>query len=153
MKMPRPFLIFSQSDYLIQVADTNSNTEWQTMQIQIWIYTVCKGRVYPGSVGLGLIEADWWGTCSGYSCFGEEIRKYQYFLIGKKSYLALCPLSVHSVERQWRHWSVCEWRIKSTIFSQSVNAQPRTWSESDSLVIFCLNYSLFISMAQNWITS
>ena len=28
--MPRPLLIFSQSDYLIQVADTNSQTYWQT---------------------------------------------------------------------------------------------------------------------------
>ena len=49
----------SQSDYLIQV-DTYSHTEWQTVQIQIswlwrsqliWIYTVCKGRAYPGSAG------------------------------------------------------------------------------------------------------
>ena len=49
--MPRPLLIFSQSDYLIQVVDINSHTQWQTVQIQIvgffqliWIYTVCKGR-------------------------------------------------------------------------------------------------------------
>ena len=36
--MPRPFPIFSQSDYLIQVVDINSNTEWQTVQIQIsWL--------------------------------------------------------------------------------------------------------------------
>ena len=36
--MTRPLLIFSQSDYLIQVVDTNSNTEWQTVQIQIsWL--------------------------------------------------------------------------------------------------------------------
>ena len=36
--MPRSLLIFSQSDYLIQVVDTNSNTEWQTVQIQIsWL--------------------------------------------------------------------------------------------------------------------
>ena len=32
--MPRPLLNFSQSDYLIQVCDTNSNAEWQTVQIQ-----------------------------------------------------------------------------------------------------------------------
>ena len=31
----RPLLIFSQSDSLIQVVDINSNTEWQTVQIQI----------------------------------------------------------------------------------------------------------------------
>ena len=36
--MPRPPLIVSQSDYLIQVLATNSHTEWQTMQIQIsWL--------------------------------------------------------------------------------------------------------------------
>ena len=33
-----PLLIFSQSDYLIQVVDTNSHTLWQTMQTQIsWL--------------------------------------------------------------------------------------------------------------------
>ena len=61
--MPRPFQIFSQSDYLIQISDINSNTEWQTVWIQIswllrsqliWIYTVCKVRVYPGSAGQGI---------------------------------------------------------------------------------------------------
>ena len=36
--MPCPFLIFSQSDYLIQIVDTNSYTKWQTVQIQIsWL--------------------------------------------------------------------------------------------------------------------
>ena len=64
MKMPHQLLIlvFSQSDYLIKFVDTNSHTYWQTVQIQIswlWsqlicIYTVCKGRRYPGSAGLGL---------------------------------------------------------------------------------------------------
>ena len=38
IKMPRPLLIFSQSDYLIQVVDINSHTKWQTVQIQIsWL--------------------------------------------------------------------------------------------------------------------
>ena len=36
----------------------NSHTKWQTVQIQIsWLlqkFTVCKGRVYPGSAGQGL---------------------------------------------------------------------------------------------------
>ena len=36
--MACPLLIFSQSDYLMQVVDMNSNTEWQTVQIQIsWL--------------------------------------------------------------------------------------------------------------------
>ena len=54
--MPHPFQIFSQSDYLIHIVDINSHTEWQTVQIQIsWLLrSVCKGRVYPGSVGQGL---------------------------------------------------------------------------------------------------
>ena len=64
--MPHPFLIFSQSNCLIQIVDINSHTEWQTVQIQIswllicfrsqliWIYTVCKCMIYPGSAGLGL---------------------------------------------------------------------------------------------------
>ena len=39
MLMPHQVLIFSQSDYLIQVVDMNSNTEWQTVQIQIsWLH-------------------------------------------------------------------------------------------------------------------
>ena len=36
--MPRPFLIFSQIHYLFQLVDTNSHSEWQTVQIQIsWL--------------------------------------------------------------------------------------------------------------------
>ena len=36
--MPHPFQIFSQSDYLIQVVDINSYSDWQTVQIQIsWL--------------------------------------------------------------------------------------------------------------------
>ena len=63
--MPRSFQIFSQSDYLIQIFYINSHTEWQTVQIQInwllrsqliWIYIVCKGRVYPGSAGQELMD-------------------------------------------------------------------------------------------------
>ena len=34
----RPLLIFSQSDYFIQIADINSHPEWRTVQIQIsWL--------------------------------------------------------------------------------------------------------------------
>ena len=50
--MSRPLLNVSQSDSLIQIVDINSHTEWQT--VQIWIYTVCEGRVYPHSAGHGL---------------------------------------------------------------------------------------------------
>ena len=61
--MPCPLPIFSKSDFLIQVVDI-SHTEGQTKcrarsvsffrSQLIWIYTVCKGRVYPGSEGQGL---------------------------------------------------------------------------------------------------
>ena len=63
--MSRPLQIFNQSDYLIQIDDIDSHTEWQTVQIQIswllrsqliWIYTVCKDRVYLSSAGQGLIS-------------------------------------------------------------------------------------------------
>ena len=56
-------LIFSQADHLILIVAINSHTWWQTVQIQIswllrsqliWIYTVCKDRVYEGSAGQGL---------------------------------------------------------------------------------------------------
>ena len=53
-KMPHPPLILSQSDYLIQIVNINSHTEWQL----IGIYTVCKGRVYPGSEGLELSKVN-----------------------------------------------------------------------------------------------
>ena len=36
--MPRPLLIFSQSDYLIRIVAINSHTKWQIVQIQIsWL--------------------------------------------------------------------------------------------------------------------
>ena len=68
IKMPYPFQIFIQSGYLIQT-DINSHFERQTVQIQIswlvrsqliWIYTVCKGRVCPGSAGHGLTFTSLW---------------------------------------------------------------------------------------------
>ena len=41
-----PFLIFSQSDYLIQVVAINSHTKWQTVQIQIsWLLLHCLQRL------------------------------------------------------------------------------------------------------------
>ena len=68
--MSRPFLIFSQSDYVIRIVAINSHTQWQIVQIQIsWllqnfrsqlirIHTVCKGMVHPGSAGQGLRGLD-----------------------------------------------------------------------------------------------
>ena len=58
--MPHPLLNFGQSDSLIQIIDINSYTECKHCRSRsfgffrsqlIWICTVCKGRVYPGSAG------------------------------------------------------------------------------------------------------
>ena len=64
--VPRPLLIFSQSDYLILIVAIKihilNGTQCRSRSVgfwrsqMIWIYTVCKGRVYPGSAGLGLIS-------------------------------------------------------------------------------------------------
>ena len=54
------FKFSAKQVYLIQNVDINSHTEWQTVKIQIswsqliWIFAVCKSRVYPGSAGQGL---------------------------------------------------------------------------------------------------
>ena len=62
--MPHPHLIFSQSDYLIQIVDINSHIQWQAVQIQIsWLLQkptdldlhCLQKRTYPGSAGQGLI--------------------------------------------------------------------------------------------------
>ena len=42
----------------------NSADPDQLADLDLWIYTVCKGRVYPGSAGQGL------------NCFSEVIVKY-----------------------------------------------------------------------------
>ena len=58
-----PFLIFSQSDYLIQIVDIILHSNGKQCRSRsvgffrsqlIWIYTVCKRRTYPGSAGQGL---------------------------------------------------------------------------------------------------
>ena len=61
-KLPHPHLIFSQSYYLIQVVDTlHNDKQCRSRSVSffrsqlIWIYTVCKSGIYPGSAGPGLI--------------------------------------------------------------------------------------------------
>ena len=52
IKMPCPLLIFIQSDYLIQVVDTDSHNDKQCRSRSvgffrsqlIWIYSICKGK-------------------------------------------------------------------------------------------------------------
>ena len=61
--MPSPLLIFSQSGYLIRNVAIHyilNGKQCRSRSVGffrsqlIWIYTVCKGRVYPGSAGQGL---------------------------------------------------------------------------------------------------
>ena len=56
--MPRPFLIFSQSDYLNQIVAINSHTQWQKVQIQIsWLLqkpTDLDLHFLPDTAGQGL---------------------------------------------------------------------------------------------------
>ena len=70
MKMPCPLLINSQSDtwsrLLIQIHILNDkqcrsrSVGFFRCQL-IWISTVCKGRIYPGSAGQGLRLMIWSG--------------------------------------------------------------------------------------------
>ena len=79
--MPHQFLIFSQSDYLIETVQVQiswllQNLIWictWSKQCRsrsvgfwrsqlIWIYTICKGRAYPGSARLGLQTQ--WHSCN-----------------------------------------------------------------------------------------
>ena len=96
--MPCPFQIFSQSDYLIQIVDINSHTEGQIVQIQIswllrsqliWIYAVCKGRVYQGSAGQGLSANH---NCSRHFDF---VCIYIFFFF--KNFYGLCEKKNNSV--------------------------------------------------------
>ena len=88
--MPRPLLIFSQSDYkiglLLQIHILNgkqcrSRSVGFFFRSQlIWIYTVCKGKVYPGSAGQGLIK-------SGFINLGQVMRECpKSFLEGVRDY-------------------------------------------------------------------
>ena len=65
--MPHPLLIFSHSNYLIQAVDTiqifngkqcRSRSVGFFRSQLIWIYTVCNGRAYQSSAGLGLIYSN-----------------------------------------------------------------------------------------------
>ena len=117
--MPRPLLIFSQSDYLIQIVDIKSHTERQTVQIQIsrffrsqliWICTVCKGRVYPDSAGQGLILVMW----IIFFLFG-----FKYDFHNLQSSLWLNIHFIHIFESTFiYHWysSVFYSRFKTSIF-------------------------------------
>ena len=56
---------------------------WLLRSQLIWIYTVCKNRVYPGSAGQGLI---WIG------CLILDIKYFQIYWSGKYYYLYFCKM-------------------------------------------------------------
>ena len=115
--MPHPFLIASQSDYLIQIVDINSHTEWQTVQIQIswllqkptdqdllWLQKqgisgFSRTRVKTGSIWLQL-----WT----YASFISTSLPVIPFLHSQTypSYLAMPFLTVLDLYSP-RHWVVC----------------------------------------------
>ena len=111
-KMPHPLLIFSQSDYLILVVDTNSNTKRQMVQIQlIWICTVCKSRAYLGLARQGRtslsghlegVPSTWFygemENITKYSLSSPQVIKWtiwllkpilSFFLLNKKTIICL----------------------------------------------------------------
>ena len=60
MKRPRPILIFSQLDYLIQIVDINSHTQWQTVQIQAQEANWSGSTLFAADpVQLASSEANW----------------------------------------------------------------------------------------------
>ena len=96
IKMPRPLLIFSRSDYLIHIVAINSHTKRQTVQSQlIWIYTVCKCRIYPGSAGQGLklrtninlhiLAVSSWPSILMYAAVSSECTACPCHIVGKGS--------------------------------------------------------------------
>ena len=126
--MPRPLSVFSQSDYLNQVVDINSHTEWQTVQIKrsqlIWIYSVCKGRIYPGSAGQGLIKM----AKAKYMYLVIlvtlcRVNKSNNFLLFRIGYVlgVICTLCTARTLRRYRlfdalkhKWGVLKWKQCST---------------------------------------
>ena len=79
--MPCPLLIFSQSHYMIQIVGINSHNDKQCRSRLvgffrsqlIWIFTVCKVRVYLGSAGQGLI------TCWVKNVADDILKYFSYF--------------------------------------------------------------------------
>ena len=58
IKMPCPLLIFSQSDYILQIADISSYTDWQTVQIQISSEANWSGSTLFAKAGYIRIQQD-----------------------------------------------------------------------------------------------
>ena len=54
VKMSRPFLIDSKSDYLIRIVDINSILNEKQCRSRLVSFLSCKGRIYSDSAGQGL---------------------------------------------------------------------------------------------------
>ena len=87
--MPHPLLIFSQSDNLTQIVDTNSHSKCKQCRSRsvgffrsqlIWLYTVCKGREHPDSAGPGLIFFLWFftGKAFDHDFPGHQVIENEY---------------------------------------------------------------------------
>ena len=130
--MPCPFPIFSQSDYLIQVVDINSNTEWQTVQIQIsWLLQK------PTDLDLHCLQRQ------GISGFSRTRVNIQLIFDSWELYLWICAPSLRicsvwsesSLQALWigkdtrllqvtRHWRLINlyWYISQSEFSLGAHA-------------------------------
>ena len=119
--MPHPLLIVIQSDYLIQVVDTNSYIEWQTCRSRsvgfwrshlIWSYTVCKDRAYSGPAGSGLRP----------SLFMDQF----YFSQNAEDSLDLhCP---HTVDSRYLE------KIRKVLLKNTQTQKHHVWSYGDCSV-------------------
>ena len=117
--MPRPFQIFSQSDYLIQIVAINLHTWWQTVQIQIsWLLQkptdldlhCLQNRVYPGSAGQGLRflhETLYW-----YKAWSENVQRKRTARDPTFGSDVIMPLYLfHIVKLCPLHICFTDWRI------------------------------------------
>ena len=139
--MPRPLLIFSQSDYLIQVADRNSDSNWQTVQIQIcWLLKnptnldlhCLQRQDKSSSAGLGLSILGFLGSFTINSGHGSEnvnglcshINTVLYktlFLTKKYLYFPWVPLSL--TQNNNEHVMKLKFRTRIPLWQCSVSCK------------------------------
>ena len=141
--MPCPLLIFSQSEYLIQIFDTNSHTEWQTVQIQIsWLKPTdlelhCfKGKTYLGS--------DMYPARTRGNVFSAETQltlAYSVLIFCNLIYMGHTkqkkPSNMCKMYRFWPfctgkkyHYGLCPSFTHSAVWNDSVSRQWRPWLDS-----------------------
>ena len=81
-----------------QVVDTNSvdTNQLASSSQLVWIYTVCKGSLYPGSVGPGLIHCHF-------------LLQKMYLKVSVHNFLHVYTLYYHTVacRPRWLSWMRC----------------------------------------------